>query len=155
METRSKWNGANIMLKIKCQYLFFTLFSISFIVCSYFLFFADYLNYNHIFAFVENNTLVANEKELLRQIGIFEDLNCGINSTAKSTSFVQEIAIPNRCSIPVAIIYDDNYHKIWFISTKDGILNNFNPLTKKIESYSIPNWFSRNHIVGGSVNLSV
>jgi len=138
------------MLKIKQQHLLFTLFSISFLLCVYFSFFADYFYYNYIFAFAVNDTVVLKEEELLRQIKIFENLNCGIDSTAKDTHFVKEIAIPNRCSIPVAIIYDDNYRNVWFISTKDGILNNFDPLTKKFESYHIPKWFSRNNILGNS-----
>jgi virginiamycin B lyase len=111
-----------------------------------------YCSNNHNLAFAQKDSTAeaATQKELLQQIKIFEDLNCGSSSKSNQTQYVKEVTIPNKCSIPVAITYDENYDKVWFISTREGILNNFDPSTKKFESYYIPKWSTRNHIVGNS-----
>ncbi len=96
----------------------------------------------------DNSNFTGQEKS--NQVKIFENLNCGTNSTAKSTEYIKELLIPKKCTMPIAITYDKKDNKVWFIGTKEGILFSFDPITKKFESHYIPTWYSRNQPYGNS-----
>lgn len=83
----------------------------------------------------------------------FQAQFCGINSKAADTLYVKEVILPNECSMPVGI-YADNSNtsgdNIWTISTKNGILYNYN-LVEGFKKYIIPNWLPRDHPTGSSM----
>lgn len=98
-----------------------------------------------IYTITDNNTKnIENEKE------IFQKLNCGSIDPPKSTKYIKEFVIPSYCNIPIAITFDQIDKKIWFISTKEGYLTNFDPITKKFQFYKIPTWSTRNSEIGNS-----
>ena len=87
---------------------------------------------------------------LPNQITEFEKWNCGNNSEINSNFYVKEIKIPENCSIPISIAFDEKDKKVWFIGTKNGTLFEFNPSNETFNSYKIPIWFSRDLPIGNS-----
>lgn len=86
----------------------------------------------------------------VEQVRTFQDWNCGINNTANSNYFIKEIRIPQVCSIPVAIGYDEKDNKVWFIGTRNGTLFEYDLGKNNFSSYIIPNWYSRDLPAGTS-----
>ncbi|HSA75446.1 MAG TPA: hypothetical protein VLE21_04590 [Candidatus Nitrosocosmicus sp.] len=84
------------------------------------------------------------------QIAEFEKWNCGNNTEINSNFYVKEIKIPENCSIPISIAFDEKDNKVWFIGTKNGTLFEYNPLNQTFNSYKIPIWFSRDLPIGNS-----
>ncbi len=97
------------------------------------------------------NTLASTMKQqMTNQILEYEKWNCGIESTPNSNYFVTEFKVPETCSIPIAITYDNAENKVWFISTRNGTLFGFDPSKQIFESYRIPFWYSRDLPAGNS-----
>jgi virginiamycin B lyase len=90
------------------------------------------------------------EQQMTNQILEYEKWNCGMKSTPNSNYFVTEFKVPETCSIPIAITYDNTENKIWFISTRNGTLFGFDPSKQIFESYRIPFWYSRDLPAGNS-----
>ena len=97
------------------------------------------------------NTLASTMKQqMTNQILEYEKWNCGMESTPNSNYFVTEFKVPETCSIPIAITYDNAENKVWFISTRNGTLFGFDPSKQIFESYRIPFWYSRDLPAGNS-----
>ena len=90
------------------------------------------------------------EQQMTNQILEYEKWNCGMESTPNSNYFVTEFKVPETCSIPIAITYDNAENKVWFISTRNGTLFGFDPSKQIFESYRIPFWYSRDLPAGNS-----
>ena len=90
------------------------------------------------------------EQQMTNQILEYEKWNCGMESTPNSNYFVTEFKVPETCSIPIAITYDNTENKVWFISTRNGTLFGFDPSKQIFESYRIPFWYSRDLPAGNS-----
>ncbi|MFI5406551.1 MAG: hypothetical protein ACHQ1D_08570 [Nitrososphaerales archaeon] len=90
------------------------------------------------------------EQQMTNQILEYEKWNCGMESIPNSNYFVTEFKVPETCSIPIAITYDNTENKIWFISTRNGTLFGFDPSKQIFESYRIPFWYSRDLPAGNS-----
>src|SRR6188472_2890057 len=67
------------------------------------------------------------EQQTTNQILEYEKWNCGMESAPNSNYFVTEFKVPEICSIPIAITFDNVENKVWFISTRNGTLFGFNP----------------------------
>lgn len=89
-------------------------------------------------------------KAALSQIAEFEKWNCGNNTKLNSNFYVKEIEIPEKCSIPLSIAFDEKDNKVWFIGTRNGTLFEYNPINQKFISYKVPVWFSRDLPIGNS-----
>ena len=63
---------------------------------------------------------------------------CGSNDPL-STRFVTEFAIPTECTMPLAIISDDDGN-VWFAQTNTGTVAKFNPLTENFTEYDNSFW---------------
>ena len=90
------------------------------------------------------------KQQMTNQILEYEKWNCGMESTPNSNYFVTEFKVPETCSIPIAITYDNAENKVWFISTRNGTLFGFDPSKQIFESYRIPFWYSRDLPAGNS-----
>ena len=90
------------------------------------------------------------EQQMTNQILEYEKWNCGMESTPNSNYFVTEFKVPETCSIPITITYDNTENKVWFISTRNGTLFGFDPSKQIFESYRIPFWYSRDLPAGNS-----
>jgi virginiamycin B lyase len=74
----------------------------------------------------------------------FENQFCGNNANPNSNEFVTEYVLPTRCEMPLGIAVDNNASKIWYISTKNGILGSYNTKENKFDLENIiPTWRSR------------
>ena len=80
----------------------------------------------------------------------FKSQFCGINSKPNSNQYVKEIKLNNECEMPLAIIYDDSVEGIWYISTKQGSLNLYQPERQIFTKYDIPLWLSRDNPIDSS-----
>ena len=91
-----------------------------------------------------------NKEQMANQILEYEKWNCGMDSPPNSNYFVREFKVPETCSIPIAITYDNVDNKVWFVSTRNGTLFEFDPNEQTFESYRIPFWYSRDLPAGNS-----
>ena len=97
-----------------------------------------------------NAMAFTNKEQMANQILEYEKWNCGMDSPPNSNYFVTEFKVPETCSIPIAITYDNVDNKVWFVSTRNGTLFEFDPNEQTFESYRIPFWYSRDLPAGNS-----
>ena len=58
---------------------------------------------------------------------------CGINSNSNSNNYVTEYKMPHPCEMPLGIAVDSQVGKVWYISTKQGVLGDYNLISKKFD----------------------
>lgn len=74
----------------------------------------------------------------------FREQFCGIESNPNSNNYVTEYKMPHPCEMPLGIAVDSQVGKIWYISTKQGVLGDYNLKSKKFDKeVSIPIWSVR------------
>jgi virginiamycin B lyase len=85
------------------------------------------------------------EEEELRAVETFQDGFCGINDTdPNSTEFVTEYMLPQTCEMPLGIGVDIEEDRVWYVSTKKGVLGSYGIKENKFnEEKQIPSWPSR------------
>jgi virginiamycin B lyase len=84
---------------------------------------------------------VANLDSNSSSIEQFKNQFCGLTSNPNSTNYITEYKLPHTCEIPLGIAVDSHAGKIWYISTKQGTLGDYNLLTKKFDKeVNIPIW---------------
>lgn len=83
-------------------------------------------------------------------IAEFEKWNCGKVDDINSNFYIEEIQVPEVCSIPISIAFDEKDNKVWFIGTRNGTLFEYIPSNQTFKTYQIPNWFSRDLPAGNS-----
>jgi virginiamycin B lyase len=85
------------------------------------------------------------EEEELRAVETFQDGFCGINDTGpNSTEFVTEYMLPQTCEMPLGIGVDIEEDRVWYVSTKKGVLGSYGIKENKFnEEKQIPSWPSR------------
>jgi virginiamycin B lyase len=94
--------------------------------------------------FQATTQLVTNSKAAA--IEQYQNQFCGLKSTTNSNDYIQEYRLPGTCEMPLGILVDDNQTgKIWYVSTKQGTLGNYNLVTQKFDKeLVIPVWNTRN-----------
>jgi virginiamycin B lyase len=74
----------------------------------------------------------------------FQNQFCGNNTSPNSNEFVNEYVLPTTCEMPLGIAVDNNASKVWYISTKNGILGSYNTKENRFDhERTIPIWRSR------------
>ena len=74
-------------------------------------------------------------------IGQFKNQFCGLNSIPNSNNYIMEYRLPHTCEMPLGIAVDNQAGKIWYVSTKQGTLGDYNLITKKFDKETkIPVW---------------
>lgn len=74
----------------------------------------------------------------------FQNQFCGNNTRPNSNEFVNEYVLPTTCEMPLGIAVDNNASKVWYISTKNGILGSYNTKENRFDhERTIPIWRSR------------
>jgi virginiamycin B lyase len=69
---------------------------------------------------------------------------CGTDSRPNSNQYVQEYKLPQKCEMPLAVNVNDNGSKVWYISTKNGTIGEFDIKLNKFEKEKlVPIWKSR------------
>lgn len=87
----------------------------------------------------ENPVLNTQNDEARAQL--FEQQFCGTNTTANSNAYISEVVLPSECEMPVGIAVDGA--KVWYVSTKRGILGSYDNATGTFAQYEIPLWPTR------------
>src|SRR5215831_16067203 len=76
----------------------------------------------------------------------FKNQFCGLNSIPNSNKYVTEYRLPHTCEMPLGIAVDNQAGKVWYVSTKQGVLGDYNLITKKFDKEtSIPVWNVRKY----------
>ena len=69
-----------------------------------------------------------------------------MNSMPNSTEYVTEYVLPQNCEMPLGIGVDTKEDRVWYVSTKKGILGSYDIKEDKFnEEMQIPTWQSRNN----------
>lgn len=91
----------------------------------------------------KENTHVGNDydNESIRK---FQHQFCGFNAEANSNTYVTEYVLPQTCEMPLGIAVDSDAEKVWYVSTKKGVLGSYNIKERRFDQeYVIPEWSSR------------
>jgi hypothetical protein len=71
----------------------------------------------------------------------FKNQFCGLNPIPNSNNYVTEYRLPHTCEMPLGIEVDNQAGKVRYVSTKQGVLGDYNLITKKFDKeISIPVW---------------
>jgi virginiamycin B lyase len=98
---------------------------------------------------LSNNKLV--ESSRIAAIDKFENQFCGNNANPNSNQYVSEYVLPSRCEMPLGIAVDNNASKVWYISTKNGVLGSYNIKENRFDQeHTIPIWKSRQNPIDSS-----
>lgn len=91
-------------------------------------------------------TTVTTEGERSVAIKNFQEAFCAIGAKPNLTFYVTEYVLPQTCEMPLGITVDDQRHKVWYISTKEGLLGSYDLETRKFDrEYIVPEWVSRSN----------
>jgi virginiamycin B lyase len=72
---------------------------------------------------------------------LFEQQFCGTSTSPNSNAYINEITLPTECEMPVGIAIDGA--KVWYVSTKHGILGSYDSTNGTFMQYEIPSWPTR------------
>jgi virginiamycin B lyase len=98
---------------------------------------------------LSNNKLA--ESSRIAAIDKFENQFCGNNANPNSNQYVSEYVLPSRCEMPLGIAVDNNASKVWYISTKNGVLGSYNIKENRFDQeHTIPIWKSRQNPIDSS-----
>jgi virginiamycin B lyase len=74
----------------------------------------------------------------------FQKAFCGIGTKPNSNAYVSEYVLPQSCEMPLGIAVDNDAKKVWYVSTKKGVLGSYDLGKNKFDQeYVIPGWKSR------------
>jgi virginiamycin B lyase len=71
----------------------------------------------------------------------FQEQFCGTQTAPNSNTYVAEVALPAECEMPVGIAIDGA--KVWYVSTKRGLLGSYDTAAGTFNEYEIPSWPTR------------
>ena len=97
-------------------------------------------------AIVTPSSSITQQGEEHHEIKTFQDGFCGTNPNPSSTEYITEYVLPQSCEMPLGIGVDIEEDRVWYVSTKRGILGSYNLEEDKFnEEKQIPSWPSRNN----------
>jgi virginiamycin B lyase len=106
------------------------------------------------FATAQNSSIILRKQEQTAAVKNFQKAFCGTNSsttTPNSNGYVTENTLPQNCEMPLGIAVDNNAHRVWYVSTKKGVLGSYDLKQNTFDrEHIIPNWNSREDPVGYS-----
>jgi virginiamycin B lyase len=71
----------------------------------------------------------------------FEEQFCGTQTPPNSNTYIAEVTLPTGCEMPVGIAIDGS--KVWYVSTKRGLLGSYDTASGTFNEYEIPSWPTR------------
>jgi virginiamycin B lyase len=71
----------------------------------------------------------------------FEQQFCGTDTAPNSNAYITEVNLPTECEMPVGIAIDGT--KVWYVSTKPGLLGSYDSGSGTFSEYEIPSWPTR------------
>jgi virginiamycin B lyase len=110
----------------------------------------------------QNSSTVSSQKqEQSTAIAVknFQNAFCGVDmSTANSSTngYIIEHTLPQSCEMPLGIAIDSDAQRVWYVSTKSGVLGSYDFKQNKFDQeHIIPVWNSREDQTGFSQVWSV
>jgi virginiamycin B lyase len=95
-------------------------------------------------AYKTENTVIDNIRTDDNAITKFQQEFCGLDSETNSNTFVTEYILPQTCEMPLGIAIDSDAKKVWYVSTKKGVLGSYDMKERKFDGeHAIPEWSSR------------
>jgi virginiamycin B lyase len=92
-----------------------------------------------------SSAILQQNEEELRSL-TFQNGFCGVNSSPNSNEYVTEYVLPQTCEMPLGIDVEIKEKKVWYISTKKGVLGSYDLKEDKFnEEMQVPSWPSRNN----------
>jgi virginiamycin B lyase len=74
----------------------------------------------------------------------FQKAFCAIGTKPNSNAYVSEYVLPQSCEMPLGVAVDNDAKKVWYVSTKQGLLGSYDLGKNKFDKeYIIPGWKSR------------
>jgi virginiamycin B lyase len=74
----------------------------------------------------------------------FQKAFCGINAKPHSTVYMTEYVLPQSCEMPLGIAVDNDANKVWYVSTKKGVLGSYDLEKNRFDQeFLIPGWKSQ------------
>jgi virginiamycin B lyase len=110
------------------------------------------------------SSIISQEQERTAAAAIknFQNTFCGdnimttTNSNSNFNGYITEYTLPQSCEMPLGIAVDSDAHRVWYVSTKRGVLGSYDMEEDKFDQeHIIPVWNSREDPVGFSQAWSV
>ena len=71
----------------------------------------------------------------------FKQQFCGTDTAPNSNAYITEVGLPTECEMPVGVAVDGS--KVWYVSTKPGLLGKYDSAAGTFSEYEIPSWPTR------------
>lgn len=92
----------------------------------------------------QNHSKTITEFRNNKTIENFQKAFCAIGTEPHFNAYVSEYVLPQSCEMPLGIAVDNNAKKVWYVSTKKGLLGSYDLRRDKFDQeYVIPAWKSR------------
>jgi virginiamycin B lyase len=89
----------------------------------------------------------------------FQNAFCGVDTTtgySNTNGYIIEYTLPQSCEMPLGIAVDSDARRVWYVSTKRGVLGSYDLKQNKFDQeHVIPVWNSRKDETGFSQAWSV
>ena len=103
------------------------------------------INPEKVVATESSSPILQQNEEELRAL-TFQNGFCGVNPSPNSNEYVTEYVLPQTCEMPLGIDVEIKEEKVWYISTKKGVLGSYDLKEDKFnEEMQVPSWPSRNN----------
>ena len=89
----------------------------------------------------ELNGPATNTQNVESREQLFEQQFCGTDTSPNSNAYINEVTLPVGCEMPVGIAVDGA--KVWYVSTKRGLLGSYDSTAGTFSEYEIPSWPTR------------
>jgi virginiamycin B lyase len=84
------------------------------------------------------------ERQNNDKLETFQKGFCGLDAKPNHNQYVIEYVLPQACEMPLGIAVDDAENKVWYVSTKKGLLGSYDIEEEKFDKeLVIPEWKSR------------
>jgi virginiamycin B lyase len=122
--------------------ILFLIFLLSLSIIS-FIFMQEYQE-NAMASSSSSSSMKEKEEEEERQnnkLETFQKGFCGLDAKPNYNQYVIEYVLPQACEMPLGIAIDDAENKVWYVSTKKGLLGSYDLEKDKFnQEQSIPEW---------------
>jgi virginiamycin B lyase len=109
----------------------------------------------------QNSSTVSQKQEQSTAVAIknFQNAFCGfdtITGNSNTNGYIIEHTLPQSCEMPLGIAIDSDAQRVWYVSTKRGVLGSYDFKQNKFDQeHIIPVWNSREDQTGFSQVWSV
>ncbi len=109
----------------------------------------------------QNSSTVSQKQEQSTAVAVknFQNAFCGVDTItgdSNTNGYIIEHTLPQSCEMPLGIAIDSDAQRVWYVSTKSGVLGSYDLKQNKFDQeHIIPVWNSRKDQTGFSQVWSV